>query len=754
MERTAEMLQVSLGTYHADMLHEMAEILDLQPDRKPARKNWFVTELSKVILKQARSVDFIRELSSAERALLALVVKSGGVASLAEVARPLLLAGMVHIRGEARTGTQPELKELVLGLMRKGLLINLATPSGSATTRSWAQFHRLGIAPEVQKVLPLSLLEPPKPLSSAPCLSREAPPVLVGGSLDQYMRRLFFVWAELRRQPGRQLKSGGLGKRDLRRLAQILGFDEEAELERVDALHTMLVALNLVMGDGTQMVAVDNDAATLFWNATPVRQLRDLAHAYAWLDWELPEGIDRTVLSDYVHTYGHRPLSEIRADVYTAVTQLVPYGWVDFSFFVQYLNAGCSGMLLLGADTLSYVRENLRWYGFDYRDSVETSLASLETSFVHGVLVELANMGILNLGYPDPDMESAEIREMYPKALRSSGVVRAYYEDRADGNGASSQNWQVILQPDFQLLAMGPVPLRVLSDLQQVALHEKIGESVITYRVTRDSAYEAFRRGETVDSIIGYLEEATQQPAPQNVTRSIEEWSEQYERIVLRRQVRLVQVDSADRLDRLLDDEKVGRLLHRLGECIAWVHPGDAARVEARLAGLQLLVAHSRTSDEDLPQSLYWRDGELAARASLPSLYLTGTLSRIAEPHDGRWRVTPETVKAAASVGTDSAAIVSLLERMTGAPLPGEWEKRIKSWGHHYGEGKIAQVRLLRLARSGALDELRRSDAQLERWLHPIPGSPSIAVVNESNWDEALALLASWGVEVEEGRWW
>jgi hypothetical protein len=752
MQRASESLTASLGMYHTDMLHEMAEVLGLPPVRQPTRKNWFVSELSKAIPKLARSADYIRELSLAERALLGIVVKSGGVAALRDVARPLLLAGLIRITGEPLTAARPELKELVLGLMRKGLLVNLVNPRSGSTMRSWAQSHRFGIAPEVQQVLPLSLLSPPKPLSTAPWLDSETPPVVRAASLDQYMRRLFFVWAELRRQPARELKGGGIGKRDLRRLAQALSLDEETELELVNALFIMLVALKLVSSDGTLISAVDSDAATLFWNAAPVRQMHDLARAYARLDHPLPKGADRAIQSDYLQGYGHRAPSDMREDVYAAVSHIVPYGWVSFPFFVSYLNSARPGVLLLGEDTLTSIWENLRWYGLNYREDVETRVANLESSLVQGMVTELADMGFVDLGYPKSGNESVEMGTISPVALRVTSVLRTTPEERT--RATSNQKWQVILQPDFQLLAMGPVPLRVLSNLQQVAVHEKLGESVIAYRVTRESVYEALRRGETVESIIGYLEEATQQPAPQNVSRSIEEWSRQYERIVLRREVRLVQVDTSERLDGLLDDVKLRRILHRLGECVAWVHPKDAAQVESRLTELQLLPAHSRNSDEDLPHSLHWQEGELAPRVALPSLYVTGTLSRVAEPRDGRWHVTPERVRAAGSVGTSSVDIINLLELMTGVPLPEEWEKRIKAWGKHHGDGKTAQVRLLRLNRTGALDELRRGDAQLRRWLRPLPGSSTLAVVSESNWDQALEVLASWGVDVEEGRWW
>ncbi len=99
---------------------------------------------------------------------------------------------------------------------------------------------------------------------------------------------------------------------------------------------------------------------------------------------------------------------------------------------------------------------------------------------------------------------------------------------------------------------MGPVPLRVLAGLEQIARRE-IDKTVITYRLTRDAVYRALQSGETVESITAYLEETTGQVIPQNIQRSLEEWYQQYERIVIRRSVRILQVDTPERLLLLLD---------------------------------------------------------------------------------------------------------------------------------------------------------------------------------------------------------
>lgn len=754
MSTMSEPLKVSLTAYHSDALHEMADILGLRPDRQPARKNWFVTELSKIIPRLARSEKFLLGLSDPERALLAIVLEAGSVATLIEVARPLLLAGMVRVEGVPSTESQPVLQELVLGLMRKGLLINLAQPYGAATMRTWARHHRFGIAPEVQSALPKTLLSLPSHAAGS-WLTQDAPPVTHGESLQQFMRRLFFVWTELRRAPARQLKSGGIGKRDLRRLAQTLGFDEkEDDLNRVCNLYDMLVALNLVARDGNSITAVDNDAATLFWHATPVRQLHDLGRAYARMAGGMPLDEGDAGLNSYIQGYGVRPFAQIREDIYKGLGQLSSEGWISFPFLVTFLNGSLPGALLLGEGAKYSLLENLRWYGGHYRADIEHRLERLEVRVITSALVELAGMGIVSIGYVKSGAGATAEPEAKPIAIRVTPVVRAYREDAGGRSSATDQPWQVILQPDFQLLAMGPVPLRVLSNLERVARHEKLTDSVVTFRVSRDSVYEALRRGETAESVCGYLQEATQQPLPQNVSRSIDEWCEQHERIIVRRQVSLIQVDTVERLDRLFDDADARRLLHRLGDCVAWVDPADTAQLEVRLVELELLPAHSQAPDADLPHSLEWRDGDLVSRFPLPSLYVTGVLNRVAEPHAGRWRVTAQTVQVAVLAGMPSVDIVALLEQMTGGPLPGDWARKIKAWGKHYGDGKSAQVRLLRVDREGALEELRRADPQLRRWLRPLPGAEDIAVVEAPNWEDAVGLLASWGVGIEDGQWW
>jgi hypothetical protein len=129
-------------------------------------------------------------------------------------------------------------------------------------------------------------------------------------------------------------------------------------------------------------------------------------------------------------------------------------------------------------------------------------------------------------------------------------------------------------------------------------------------------------------------------------------------------------------------------------------------------------------------------------------------MRQIAERRNGHWVLSAEQVRGAVDKGLEPLEIIEMLERMTGAPLDLTWEKRIKAWGQHYGEGQIAEVRLLRLAGEGVLRELRKRDTRLNEGLHPLPEALGLAVVNERDWDTVREALQEWGVDLDEVAWW
>jgi hypothetical protein len=119
-----------------------------------------------------------------------------------------------------------------------------------------------------------------------------------------------------------------------------------------------------------------------------------------------------------------------------------------------------------------------------------------------------------------------------------------------------------------------------------------------------------------------------------------------------------------------------------------------------------------------------------------------------------RWALTEESVKLACSNVYKITDIIKTIEKMTGISLSSEWQRKLKAWGKYYGEGYTVQVRLIRLENGHILSELRTIDRNLNAWLHPLPESEGIAVVSEVHLQDALALLALYGVHVREANWW
>lgn len=747
-----ERLSTSLQAYHINALQAIADRLGLPVVETPVRKARLVGELTRLIPQIARTRAFIEALSHAEKAALAVALSKAsdqGI-TLPEIAQPLMLAGLVQAGKPGPRANLPSVETVLDQLLNKGLLVSITDLGGPSTLRTLDYVQVLGIPPEVRSALPGELLSVPPPASEASRL--ENLPTLTSreNDLQQYMRLLFFTWAEIRRQPARLLKAGGMGKRDRQRIAEALGLDPEADLDAVSGLFEMLKALKVVTLEDDQIAAVQSDAVTLFWGAKPSGQMPSLLRAYTQLDTDFPVEAAEGRLSGYLEGISLQPSEEIRAQAVEMLHQVAPMGWVSTELFQSLLCGGRPGSYALGEAWLGYLYRSLQWYGGSYRQELETTLQQKEWQLVRSVLGELYDIGLVTFGYAADESDAATAR---PVAVRAADRLRDYVTNNTAPSGGEAP-WQIILQPDFQMLAMGPVPLRVLANLEQFVHREKIDESVITYRITRDEVYEAFQRGETIETILAYLTEATDQPVPQNITRSLEEWYAQYERIVVRRNVVIFQVASPELLERCFEDSVLGPCLHRVSDSIAWVHADDRQTVQARLLELEVLPAHSQGPEEDLADSLRWRDGELETRAPVPSVYVTGSLQRIAEANNGRWRLTAESTERATNLGFDIPAITSMLEEMTGSRLPDPWQKRLKAWGNHFGEGHVGEVRLLRLDREGALDELRNADRQLHRWLRPLPGAPDLAIVNESHWDEARALLDSWGITVKTDRWW
>ncbi len=657
---------------------------------------------------------------------------------------------MVSVRGLASTKALPSIDAVLFSLLSKGLIVNATPLAHSSDRRQFEPLLKFAVTPEVRVKL-VRILPPAEDIQLPDKFGADAAPAYVNtGNLEEFLRQLFFTWSEFRRKPARLLKSGDIGKRDQRRMTEGLGLSEEKDLPRVKLLYAALKALNLVTTSEGRVEAADSHAVTLFWNTSPVGQMRELINAYPQLD--LPVTYNIHPLSEFSYYGGlqTQPDAEIRRAILSVLPQLSSALWIPYPLFYAFATSGVSGYLALSSPALQLLFNNMRWYGLNRTEELQSQFYLVEKEIVRSVLKEMLMLGFVDIGYgqqPNAPPEAVRISEL----LHAHLTQQPWTQPQVQG--------QVVLQPDAQLLAIGPVPLRVLANLERVAVREKQDQGVITYRITRESIYQAFQHGETLAEIKGYLEDATGQPLPQNIARSLEEWTDQHQRILVRRDIQILQVASSETLGRLLDDPVVARYLHRLDEKTAWIKMKDSPIVEERLRALEILPSHSMDHAKDLVNSLRW-DGEyLVSRTPLPSLYVIGTMQLIAETAKAHqsffnWALTPESVRDAVTSGWKLVDILKTVETMTGQSLSQEWEKKLKAWGKYYGDGNTAQVRLVRLSSKQTLHELRSKDRNLSRWLKPLPHSEALAVVKETHWEETLALLSSYGILIKDEVWW
>ena len=238
-----------------DTLKQIAEHLNVDLPKGTVRKAWLIDAVDKKVREIAGSSDFIGSLGQAERAVLALLLKNGDTGTQRTVTLPLMKAGLIYVEGQNATIDRPRLRDVVLRLMRTGLVLNLDDPGNMSTRRLFEPFDKIGIAPEVSRVLPRKLLTVPEPLSTVQTVA--APPRVESAEAELFLRQLFFLWAELRREPANLLKSGGIGKRDIRRIARGLLMDEDRDAERLQWMQAILQALNLLAVAPNTIVAVD-----------------------------------------------------------------------------------------------------------------------------------------------------------------------------------------------------------------------------------------------------------------------------------------------------------------------------------------------------------------------------------------------------------------------------------------------------------------------------------------------------------------
>ncbi len=263
---------------------------------------------------------------------------------------------------------------------------------------------------------------------------------------------------------------------------------------------------------------------------------------------------------------------------------------------------------------------------------------------VEGSLIEymvygpLTWLGLVDLGFNHPDSGPDSFRLTAPGRWLLANEVPP---EIPIGGG------QVIVQPDFTILAFDPVSDVVLFNLEVFARRVS-AERAILLRLTQASVYNAQQAGWDAARIQNYLEELTHQPLPANITRTLAEWQKTHERIRIFPHANLLHARQPSDLDELSGQKNLENLQPVLKQVLA---PGVIALpTQAKLGQVFELLAQAgwqpRVTSKSAslpPHSVEASaDGRLSFLQHAPGLYLRAHLTRFAEEDGEGYRLTPD----------------------------------------------------------------------------------------------------------------
>jgi YHS domain-containing protein len=374
-------------------------------------------------------------------------------------------------------------------------------------------------------------------------------------------------------------------------------------------------------------------------------------------------------------------------------------------------------------------------------DEYESSfLASCVTGFLH-------HLGVVDVGLKKAAWQAFRLTEIGEAVLGARDI-------QPPDRPAKEDLGKLVIQPNFQLVAMGPVGLDCLARLDLVADRERADRGAFEYRLSRDSIYRAHKLGMEVNEVIHFLEEASGISLPQNIRRSLQEWGAQHERIIFRSGVSLLQAADAGLLAGLLDDSRAsGYLDRKVSPAVALLKSGQERNLVAELVSQGVFPVVSGSEPESADDSVVVdEDGSIRPAQTVPSLYLSGRLSRMAEERAGGfWKLTPASVNKAGGSKDRVLRLLDELGRLGRGALPSELADRIKAWGGYYGHAATETVTLIEFRDPDALRELRKHPD-----LHPYlmvfrAGDRALAVVDRDCLAAVQETLSRLGVQVRDG---
>jgi hypothetical protein len=755
-------INIILETYHFNTLWQMAQAAGLKVyDRggKKLRKAALIKLMRDKFFTKKRVRASWKQLDERERAVVNRLLLRGGSAGLKtfqrEIARARLArpgdgdsqgSSVYYASGYVGNPNRPRsdvFQDVVARLTYHGLVFSRF--SGSVPFK--IQFHPADVLyiPEVVR----RYLPEPEPVQARD--SDWQPDRVQGGDPALLLRDLYLYWDIVRRNEVALIQSGLVGKRWLKKINQELiepdaalkDARSEEETGRLYLLRQLLEALDLVQAVYKRLRPTTRDALQIpaFWSQDHVQQLS--ACLQAWFKLKRWGELDDASVRYYPR------YAQARQSVLEVLKALPPNVWLEPGELLARVQEQNADFLFAGHSKIANHRGG--WYyshdeDYYYGNTQDLlgNMQQLEEEFVGRCLEGLLlQFGVVELGR-DQAGDEWQVFRLTPLGAAALGIASSW-EPPADQG-------KVIIQPNFQVLAIGPVRLALLARLDLFAQRESADRGAFQYRLARESVYQAQQQGMSASEVTAFLEQTSETALPQNVRRSLDEWAAHHERIVFRSGVSLLQAADGQLLNSLLDTPGVSEHLARVvAPDVVLIKKERHKQLLSALIKQGLFPATSAAQAQDLAQSIVLQDdGSIQSLHAVPSLYLRGRLSRLAEKTgDGTWRLDPDLVRQAGGSKDKVLQILVELRQMQRGPFPNGLADQVKAWGGYYGPAAVQTLTLVEFRDRDTLDELR-ARPDLRACLLPFrAGERALAVVPDDKLEYVEKILAKLGVQVK-----
>jgi hypothetical protein len=331
-------------------------------------------------------------------------------------------------------------------------------------------------------------------------------------------------------------------------------------------------------------------------------------------------------------------------------------------------------------------------------------------------------------------------------------------------HGAEIPTGRLIVQPNFELVALAPTSEALLVKLDRFAERVSL-EHIAQYRITKASVTRAIQTGLHAEDIKVILEQASDGDVPQNVHYSLVEWERQARRIEMWRNATLLEVDESALLDELFAHEETRSLLgRRLAPRLVEVLPQQLSALQTLLWQRDYLPSLVSAPTQDIvsdnghlairePQWRLHDDGLLQPFYAVTDLYLMAAVERFSDYDElTKWRrITPTALQRAHEANISLDAITNFLYQYCEGGIPPSFLIRLKLWGDGYpGQHTVTieHTPMVRLSAS-VLQDLR-NDAELSPLLGTeLERESRLVHIQAEHVERVVSILKERGFEVE-----